>query len=52
MAIHHDKTAYGKLASAREDLSEERVLEMLRRLKTVRSRRRKRKKRKKGMSGP
>ena len=30
MAIHHDKTAYGKLASAREDLSEERVLEMLR----------------------
>lgn len=30
MAIHHDKTAYEKLASAREDLSEERVLEMLR----------------------
>ena len=29
MTIHHDKMAYGKLISQREDLSEERLLEML-----------------------
>ena len=29
MTIHHDKMAYGKLASAREEISEERLLEML-----------------------
>lgn len=29
MTIHHDKLAYGKLAASREDLSEERILEML-----------------------
>ena len=29
MTIHHDKLAYGKLASSREDLSEERIFEML-----------------------
>lgn len=30
MAIHHDKLAYGKLASQREELSEEKLLEMTR----------------------
>ncbi len=30
MTIHHDKLAYGKLASQREDLSEEKLLEMAR----------------------
>lgn len=29
MTIHHDKLAYGKLAAAREDLTDERILEML-----------------------
>lgn len=29
MTIHHDKLAYGKLASSREDLSEERLAAML-----------------------
>ena len=29
MTIHHDKMAYGKLASSREDVSEERLAEML-----------------------
>ena len=29
MTIHHDKLAYGKLASAREDLSDDKLLEML-----------------------
>ena len=29
MTIHHDKLAYGKLASTREELSEDRLLEML-----------------------
>ena len=29
MTIHHDKMAYGKLASTREDVSEERLNEML-----------------------
>ena len=29
MTIHHDKLAYGKLAASHEDLSEERILEML-----------------------
>lgn len=29
MTIHHDKLAYGKLASQREDVSEERLLKML-----------------------
>lgn len=32
MTIHHDKLAYGKLASSREDLSEERIAEMLKKL--------------------
>lgn len=30
MTIHHDKLAYGKLASSREEVSEERLLEMAR----------------------
>ena len=30
MTIHHDKLAYGKLALQREDLSEEKLLEMAR----------------------
>lgn len=30
MTIHHDKLAYGKLASQREELSEEKLLEMAR----------------------
>lgn len=29
MTIHHDKLAYGKLASSREELSEERLTAML-----------------------
>lgn len=29
MTIHHDKLAYGKLASAREDIFDERLMEML-----------------------
>lgn len=33
MTIHHDKSVYGKLASSREDLSEQRLAEMLERLK-------------------
>lgn len=32
MAIHHDKAAYGKLAKQSEDLSEERLAEMLKAL--------------------
>ncbi len=32
MTIHHDKLAYGKLASDREDISEERIAEMLKAL--------------------
>ncbi len=30
MTIHHDKLGYGKLVSSREDVSEERLLEMAR----------------------
>ena len=33
MAIHHDKLAYGKLAKTSEELSEEKLLEMLKKLK-------------------
>lgn len=29
MTIHHDKTAYGKLAPSREDLSEDKIKKML-----------------------
>lgn len=29
MTIHHDKLAYGKLASQKEDLSEDEILKML-----------------------
>ena len=29
MAIHHDKLAYGKLASNMEEMSEEEILKML-----------------------
>ncbi len=32
MTIHHDKLGYGKLASSREDISEVRIAEMLKRL--------------------
>ena len=32
MTIHHDKLAYGKLASSREDVSEKRLAEMLKKL--------------------
>lgn len=32
MTIHHDKLAYGKLASSREDVSENRLEEMLKKL--------------------
>ncbi len=32
MTIHHDKLAYGKLASSREELSEERLAAMLKEL--------------------
>lgn len=33
MAIHHDKLAYGKIKGTREELSEERIAEMLKRLR-------------------
>lgn len=33
MAIHHDKPAYGKLAKTSEELTEEKLLEMLKKLK-------------------
>lgn len=32
MAIHHDKMAYGKLAKTSEELSEEKIAEMLKQL--------------------
>ena len=32
MTIHHDKMAYGRLASLREDFSEERLAEMAKKL--------------------
>ena len=32
MTIHHDKLAYGKLASSMEELSEEEILKMLEQL--------------------
>ncbi len=32
MTIHHDKLAYGKLASSSEELSEDKIAEMLARL--------------------
>lgn len=32
MAIHHDKMAYGRLARTSEELSEEQLAEMLKRL--------------------
>lgn len=32
MAIHHDKMAYGKLAKTGEELSEEKLAEMLKKL--------------------
>ena len=32
MTIHHDKLAYGKVASPTEDLSEEQIAEMLKAL--------------------
>jgi len=32
MTIHHDKLAYGKLASTQEDVSEDRLAEMLKKL--------------------
>lgn len=32
MTIHHDKLAYGKLASTREELTEEELLAMLKEL--------------------
>ena len=32
MTIHHDKLAYGKLASMKEDLSEDELLKMLKSL--------------------
>lgn len=32
MTIHHDKMAYGKLAKTSEELSEEKLAEMLKRL--------------------
>ncbi len=32
MTIHHDKLAYGKLASLTEDFSEERLIEMAKKL--------------------
>lgn len=33
MAIHHDKLAYGKIKGTREELSEERIAEMLKRMR-------------------
>lgn len=32
MTIHHDKLVYGRLASSREDLSEEKLAEMLKKM--------------------
>lgn len=32
MAIHHDKMAYGRLAKTSEELSEEKLAEMLKKL--------------------
>ena len=32
MVIHHDKLAYGKIASNTEELSEDKLLEMLKKL--------------------
>lgn len=32
MTIHHDKLAYGKLASMQEDISEDKLLKMLKTL--------------------
>ncbi len=32
MTIHHDKLAYGKLAKTSEELSEEKIAEMLKKL--------------------
>lgn len=32
MTIHHDKLAYGKLASMQEEMSEEKLLKMLKAL--------------------
>lgn len=32
MTIHHDKLAYGKLASMQEDMSEDKLLKMLKTL--------------------
>ena len=32
MTIHHDKLAYGKLASTQESVSEDRLAEMLKKL--------------------
>ncbi len=32
MTIHHDKLAYGKLTSSAEDITEERIKEMLKKL--------------------
>lgn len=32
MTIHHDKLAYGKLASTQENVSEDRLAEMLKKL--------------------
>ena len=32
MTIHHDKLAYGKLASMQEDMSEDKLLKMLQNL--------------------
>lgn len=37
MTIHHDKLAYGKLASAREDISDERLMEMLAEIETYKN---------------
>lgn len=33
MTIHHDKSAYGRLAKTSEELSEEKLEEMLKKLK-------------------
>lgn len=32
MTIHHDKMAYGRLAASREDLSEDKLAQMLKEL--------------------
>lgn len=34
MTIHHDKMAYGKLEKTSEELSEEKIAEMLKKLKS------------------